>query len=160
MEIRPVGEGDADALWALLEPVIRAGETYALPRDMRRADALRVWLAPGHSPYLALQDGTPVGTYWLRPNQPGGGAHVVNCAYVTAQDAQGKGVARAMLDHSIREARLRGFAAMLFNFVIASNERAVRLWEANGFSVVGRLPGAFRHPREGPVDVLLMHRPL
>ena len=30
----------------------------------------------------------------LRANQAGGGAHVANCGYVTADDARGRGVAR------------------------------------------------------------------
>jgi len=37
---------------------------------------------------------------------------------------------------------------------------AVRLWERLGFSVVGRLPGAFRHQRLGFVDALVMFKQL
>ena len=32
--IRPATRADDDAIWAMLEPVIRGGDTYALPRDM------------------------------------------------------------------------------------------------------------------------------
>jgi ribosomal protein S18 acetylase RimI-like enzyme len=49
---------------------------------------------------------------------------------------------------------------MQFNFVVSTNERAVRLWESCGFSVVGRLPGAFAHPALGFVDALVMFRTL
>jgi ribosomal protein S18 acetylase RimI-like enzyme len=65
-----------------------------------------------------------------------------------------------MCAHSLQVARQRGYAAMQFNFVVASNEGAVRLWQQHGFAIVGRVPGAFRHRTLGPVDVLIMHRSL
>ena len=109
---------------------------------------------------MAEDGGRIVGTYYLRANNRGGGAHVANCGYMTAPDGSGRGVARAMCAHSLDEARRRGFTAMQFNFVIASNERAVRLWQACGFAIVGTLPGVFMHPRLGPVDAYVMHRAL
>ena len=164
MNVRPATPEDDDAIWRILEPTFRAGETYPIPRDVSRADALAYWRTPGHTVFVAQDNedagGAIVGTYYLRANTRGGGAHVANCGYMVAQDAQGRGVARAMCAHSLEQARERGFAAVQFNFVIASNERAVRLWQACGFAVVGRLPGAFRHPRLGPVDALVMFRAL
>jgi ribosomal protein S18 acetylase RimI-like enzyme len=90
----------------------------------------------------------------------GGGSHVANCGYVSAIWAPGRGVARAMCAHSLEYAKRAGFRAMQFNFVLSSNERAVRLWQSFGFAIVGRLPGAFLHPHLGYVDALVMHRPL
>ena len=104
--------------------------------------------------------GTVVGTYYLRANNRGGGAHVANCGYVVAPEAFGRGVAQAMCSHSLGEARSRGFNSMQFNFVIASNERAVRLWQRMGFAIAGRLPEAFQHPRLGLVDAYVMLRNL
>jgi mono/diheme cytochrome c family protein/GNAT superfamily N-acetyltransferase len=158
LTIRPAKLADDGALWTMLEPVIRAGETYALPRDMTREAALAFWRGPDRATFLALDDAGPVGTYYLKANQQGGGAHVVNCGYVTAARARGQGVASRLRDHSFDEARARGFRAMQFNFVIATNEGAIRLWERSGFAVVGRLPGAFDHPAHGLVDALVMHR--
>ncbi|GGK36888.1 GNAT family N-acetyltransferase [Salinarimonas ramus] len=161
MHVRPARAEDADALWRVLEPMIRAGETYTLDRDMSRADALAYWRAPAHAVFVAQDDGGAVlGTYYLRANQRGGGAHVANCGYVTAPEATGRGVARAMAAHSLEEARARGFRAMQFNFVVSTNTRAVRLWESFGFETVGRLPGAFAHPSLGEVDALVMYRRL
>jgi ribosomal protein S18 acetylase RimI-like enzyme len=160
MLIRPATAADADSLWAILEPVIGAGETYALPRDMRRADALAYWTGPDREAFVAEETGCILGTYYLRANQAGGGGHVANCGYVTAPGAEGRGVARAMARDSLVRARAHGYAAMQFNFVVAANERAVRLWESLGFATVGRLPGAFRHPRLGEVDALVMYRTL
>jgi len=158
--VRAATASDGEAIWKILEPTIRAGETYTLPRDMTREPALAWWFAPAHEVFLAEEDGAAVGTYFLRANQQGGGAHVANCGYITAPAATGRGVARAMCAHSLERARARGFRAMQFNFVVSNNERAVRLWQSFGFEIVGRLPGAFQHPTAGFVDALVMYRSL
>jgi ribosomal protein S18 acetylase RimI-like enzyme len=160
MEIRAATASDGDAIWKILEPVIRSGDTYTLPADMTREEALAYWNSPGHAVFVAEEHGEILGTYYLRANQKGGGAHVANCGYMTAPWAVGRGVARAMCQHSLRVAKERGFLAMQFNFVVSSNERAVRLWESFGFEIVGRLPLAFVHPKLGPVDALVMFRQL
>lgn len=140
--------------------MIRRGETYTLPRDMEKQEALEFWFAPGNETFVSEEDGQILGTYFIRANQSGGGAHVANCGYVTAAGAEGRGIARAMCLHSLERAKERGFRAMQFNFVVSTNERAVRLWANLGFAVVGRLPGAFQHPNLGFVDALVMYRTL
>lgn len=160
MQIRPATPADSEALWAILEPVIRAGKTYTFDRDMGREAALAYWLGAEKTTFVLEQAGEVLGTYYLRANQAGGGAHVCNCGYMVAQGAAGQGVARAMAAHSFDAARAAGFRAMQFNFVIASNTRAVALWHALGFETVGRLPGAFAHPAQGEVDALVMFRRL
>jgi ribosomal protein S18 acetylase RimI-like enzyme len=155
--IRPATAADDDEIWSALAPVISAGEVYALPRTMTRDAALAYWHAPSHDVFVA-DDGGIVGTYFVQPNQLGGGGHVANAAYLTAPHAGGRGVARAMCAHSLDHARARGFRAMQFNFVVATNEAAVHLWQAMGFAIVGRVPGAFAHPSLGDVDALIMHR--
>lgn len=158
LTIRPARPSDNDAIWAILEPTFRAGETYPIPRDVSRDHALAYWHTLGHAVFVAEQDGTIVGTYYLRANNKSGGAHVANCGYVVAPETRGRGVARAMCAHSLEEARSRGFTAMQFNFVIASNERAVKLWQSCGFAIVGTLPGAFVHPTRGAVDAYVMYK--
>jgi ribosomal protein S18 acetylase RimI-like enzyme len=158
--IRAATERDREGIWLVLEPVIRAGETYTLERGMGPEAALAFWFAEGHEVFVAEEGGVLAGTYFLRANQHGGGAHVANCGYVTARAWEGRGVASAMCAHSLERAKERGFRAMQFNFVVSTNERAVRLWERFGFRVVGRLPGAFLHPGIGYVDALVMWREL
>jgi ribosomal protein S18 acetylase RimI-like enzyme len=160
MLIRPATSDDDAALWAVLEPVIRAGETFALPRNMMRDAALAFWAAPGGDVFVAEDAGSVVGSYFVRPNQRGGGAHVANAGYVTEVTRTGRGIARAMCAHSLEHARARGFRAMQYNIVVSTNERAVRLWQAMGFAIVGRLPGAFAHPTHGDVDAFVMFRAL
>jgi ribosomal protein S18 acetylase RimI-like enzyme len=120
----------------------------------------RTWSSPGHEVFVLEEGGEILGTYYLRANQKGGGAHVANGGYMTAPWASGRGVARAMCQHSLEHAKARGFRAMQFNFVVSSNERAVRLWLSMGFEIVGRLPGAFLHTTLGAVDALVMYRRL
>jgi ribosomal protein S18 acetylase RimI-like enzyme len=160
--IRPAGPADAEGIWAVLEPVIRGGEHYALPRDMTREAALAYWGSPGHDVFVAEggAGGRVLGISYVRANQQGGGAHVANAGYATSTADRGRGVARAMCAHSLDHARRRGFRAMQFNFVVASNERAVRLWQAMGFEIVGRIPAGFAHPSLGDVDALIMYRAL
>ncbi|HVW87343.1 MAG TPA: N-acetyltransferase [Bryobacteraceae bacterium] len=158
INVRPATQSDFAALWSILEPVIRSGETYALPRSFAREQALQWWFSPGHEVFAAERGGQVLGTYFLRANQQGGGAHVANCAYMTAPPASGQGVGSAMCAHSLNRAAARGFRAMQFNFVVSSNERAIRLWRRFGFEIAGRLPCAFEHPSFGFVDALVMYR--
>ena len=160
MLIRVTRKEDRDAIWQVLEPTIRAGDTYPLPRDMNKAEAIAYWTGPDRETFVAEKDGRVMGTYYLRANQRGGGAHVANCGYVTADDARGRGVARSMCEHSLQHARERGFRAMQFNIVISTNERAIRLWESLAFQIVGRLPLVFLHPNLGYIDAFVMFRTL
>jgi ribosomal protein S18 acetylase RimI-like enzyme len=160
LQIRRATADDGAAISRIIGPTLRAGETYALPQDLSNEAALDHWLGAGRETFVAEADGEILGTYYIRPNQLGRGAHVANCGYMTASEAVGRGIARAMCRHSLDHARARGFRAMQFNFVVSTNVRAVRLWESMGFEIVGRLPGAFDHPNLGYVDALVMYRQL
>lgn len=158
--IRPAIPSDDDAIWQVVEPVLRAGETYPLPRDISREDSFAYWHAADHEVFVVEDGAQIVGSYYLRANNRGGGGHVANSGYVVASGASGLGIGRMMCMHSLNRARERGFTAMQFNFVISSNEWAVRLWKSCGFAIVGTLPGAFAHPTHGLVDVHVMYRKL
>jgi len=160
MLIRPAAAGDNDAIWAIMQPIIRDGETYTLPRDMNKTTGLAYWQSAEHEVFVAEGNGKIVGTYFLRANQKGGGGHVANCGYMTAVSATGRGVARAMCEHSLGRARGRRFRAMQFNFVVSTNQRAVQLWQRFEFQIVGCLPKAFLHPTRGYVDAYIMYREL
>ena len=160
MQIRPATEADHAAILAIVAPVLRAGETYAVDRDLSDEQVLAYWFAPSHEVFVAEEEGVILGTYYLMANRGGGGAHVANCGYMTAHAAQGKGVARAMCQHSLARAAERGFRAMQFNHVVSTNARAVALWQSLGFEIVGTLPDAFAHPTLGLVDSYVMFRAL
>jgi ribosomal protein S18 acetylase RimI-like enzyme len=160
MRIRKAEAQDAQGIAEIILPVIREGATYALDRNMSQSDALMYWTGPDKEAFVAEEDGAILGTYYIRPNQAGGGKHVCNCGYMTRAYATGRGIARTMCENSLRYAVSRGYRAMQFNFVISTNERAVRLWRSLGFGVVGRIPAAFLHPVHGYVDALVMHKTL
>lgn len=161
MLIRPaVRPHDDDALWRILEPVLRTGETYAMDPAMDRETALRTWTKAPCKAFVAVEDSAVVGTYYLKPNHGGGGAHVANAGFMTAPWAGGRGIARTMGEHALAQARALGFLAMQFNCVVATNTHAIALWESLGFRTLARLPGAFRHPAAGLVDALVMFRTL
>lgn len=164
ISIRPYTVTDANQVWKILEPTIRAGETYTLPRDFTREQALQYWYSPNHEVFVAEEAGESgneiLGSYYLRPNQQGGGSHVANCGYMTAPNATGRGIAGAMCAHSLDHARKKGFRAMQFNIVISTNQPAIHLWQKFGFETVGILPEAFHHPKHGYVDALVMYRQL
>lgn len=159
--IRCAEAADWPAIWSILAPVFAAGDTYAYPRHIEAAEARRCWMdKPAASFVGCAADGAVVATYYLAANQPGQGAHVANCGYAVAESARGRGWAGALCRHSQAEALARGFRAMQYNFVAATNTGAIRVWQREGFAVVGRLPGAFCHPRLGDVDALVMYKRL
>lgn len=160
MQIREAIPADHAGIWEMLMPVFRAGDSYAIDPDITRDEALDYWFGGERRVYVADDAGALIGTYYIVPNQKGGGRHVCNCGYVTAAAAQGRGVARAMLTHSLALAPRLGFTAMQYNFVLETNHRAIATWEKAGFEVVGRLPGAFAHPGQGAIDALVMYRHL
>jgi ribosomal protein S18 acetylase RimI-like enzyme len=160
MQIRQASALDSEAIWSIFHPVVAGGDTYAFDPETSREDALAYWLHPANGCYVAEFDGEIVGTYILKANQPALGSHVANAAFMVAPHARGRGVGRQMGEHALNEARRRGFRAMQFNFVVSTNESAIKLWQQLGFKIVGRLPGAFRHADKGFVDALVMFRSL
>jgi L-amino acid N-acyltransferase YncA len=160
LTIRPATETDHGIIWKIFHEVVATGDTYAFDPKISRDDALTYWFGADTHTYVAEKDREIVGTYTLRPNQAGGGAHVANAAFLVAANARGQGIGRAMGEHSLSEARRLGFRAMQFNFVVSTNESAMRLWQQLKFKIVGTLPGAFRHPTKGYVDVYVMFRSL
>ncbi len=160
MEIRLATGADFDGIWPIFQQITSAGTTYAYARDTDKAGAQKIWMDAPRETWVAVDGGVIVGTYYIKANQAGGGAHVCNCGYMVASDAQGRGIARAMCEHSQVRAVELGFLAMQFNFVLATNVGAIALWTKLGFEVVGRLPRAFDHPSEGFVDAVVMFKGL
>jgi ribosomal protein S18 acetylase RimI-like enzyme len=160
-QVRQFQENDWPAIWSFLQPTFAAGDTYTFAPDSTESEIHRAWIEVPSATFVACDEGGHiVGTYFIKPNQPGLGYHVCNCGYVVDPQVQGKGIAALMCEHSQKEAVAMGFKAMQFNFVVSTNERAVRLWQRLGFSVVGRLPKAFRHQSLGYVDALVMFKDL
>lgn len=160
MTLRPATESDWPAVWALFRAVCAAGDAFAYDADTPEGVARKLWFDPPAVAFVAEEEGVFLGTYYLRPNQPGRGSHVANGGYMVAEAARGRGLAEAMCRHSVATAAALGYRAMQFNYVVSTNAAAVRAWVRCGFETVATLPGAFRHPTLGLVDVLVMWRDL
>jgi L-amino acid N-acyltransferase YncA len=160
IKIRLATESDRDAIWKIFQEVIAAGETYPIDSNVSRDEALRYWFKHNAHVFVAESGARIVGSYTLHQNQAAGGAHVANAGFIVGKEARGGGIGRAMGEHCLSEARRLGFRAMQFNFVVSTNESAVKLWQELGMKIVGILPGAFRHPTRGYVDVYVMYQEL
>ena len=161
IHIREYKPTDWPALLPMLRDTFATGDTYTFPPDSSDAEIQKAWIEVPSATLVACGEGGELlGTYFIKPNQPGLGSHVCNCGYIVSRAAQGRGVASLMCEDSQERALKMGFRAMQFNLVVSTNERAVRLWERLGFTFVGRLPGAFQHQELGFVDAFVMYKHL
>lgn len=160
LHIRAATRQDDDAIWAILEPVFRAGETYPIAPDVPREDALAYWFGARKVVYVCEDDKSVLGTYYLGPNSTGPADHVANCGYATHINSRGRGVATQMANHSYDAAKTAGYHAMQYNLVVATNEGAFRLWKKLGMTHIGTISGAFRHKTAGLVDAHILYRVL
>lgn len=158
--VRPARKTDFEAMWEIFNAVVETGDSYVFEPDTPREEAFEYWFGPDISSYIAEDRGWILGMYKLVANQRGRGSHVANASFMVAPGQQGRGIGRLMGNHCLREAKKAGFRSMQFNFVVSTNAPAVELWKKLGFSIVGTLPGAFRHRTLGFVDAYVMFRDL
>jgi ribosomal protein S18 acetylase RimI-like enzyme len=160
IEFRLASADDKPEVWRIIKSVIAGGDTYVFEPWSPEDEMLAYWFSPEKHTFVAILDGSIVGTFWLKANQPGLGSHVANAAYMVSPEAKGRGIGRKMAEFSLVEARKLGFTAMQFNFVVKSNTIAVRLWESLGFRTIGEIPNAFRHASLGLTNAYIMYREL
>ncbi len=158
LNIRDAREEDFDGIWPFFHEIAAAGDTYGYRRDTSKEEAFHLWMEYPRQTYVVEEDGKILGSYYIKTNHEGPGSHVCNCGYMVSSAARGRGLATSMCEHSQQQALKLGYKAMQFNFVAASNEGAVRLWNKLGFDIVGTLPSAFDHPTHGLVDALVMYK--
>ncbi len=160
LHIRKSVATDAGQIWAILAPIIEAGDALVYSPASTQAEMLDYWLAENKHTYTAILEEQVVGTFFIQDNQPGLGAHVANAGYATAPDFYGRGIARQMCQFSLAEARRLGYLAMQFNIVVKTNVRAVALWQQMGFEIIGEIPAAFQHQKLGLVNAYVMYQQL
>ncbi|MCC9144933.1 MULTISPECIES: GNAT family N-acetyltransferase [unclassified Arthrobacter] len=161
LAIREARAADWPAIWSLMEPIVRAGETYCWDTGTTGEQARQLWLEPAPTVvFVAEKDGVVAGTAQLHPNRSGNGSHVANASFMTAPQFSGQGIARALAEHVLDEAARRGYRSMQFNAVVETNTRAVGLWQSLGFGILATVPEAFRHPTEGFTGLHIMYRTL
>ena len=160
LQIREAVPADFERIWPIFHAVVYEARTYAYSPDLKAEEAKRLWFAQPGVVFVACEDDRIVGTYRLGPNFPTLGDHIANAGYMVDVGYRCRGVASALCEHSLRQAAAAGFSAMQVNYVVSSNDAAIRLWQRFGFVTVGTIPKAFRHAEVGSVDVLVMYRAL
>ncbi|MCH6232403.1 GNAT family N-acetyltransferase [Cognataquiflexum rubidum] len=151
---------DLNALWEIIRPIIRKGGTYVFSLDSSEKEMMAFWMGKDKSTFVAEMDGKIVGTFYLKPNQPGLGNHVCNAGFMVDEKESGKSIGRQMGLFALAEAKKEGFLAMQFNFVVSTNQAAVKLWQSLGFDIIGEIPEAYRHPEKELVGAYVMYRRL
>ena len=158
MTIREATINDHDGIWEIFEQVIKPGDTYAFDPNSKRGDLPKLWFALGMKVYVAEENGKILGTYFIKPNQAGLGAHIANCGYMVHPEARGRGLGKQLFDHSWLVAKELDYKGMQFNFVVSTNRVAVKLWKKLGFKIIGTTPKGFNHQQLGYVDAYIMFR--
>jgi L-amino acid N-acyltransferase YncA len=159
-KIRKANWSDRMLIWDIFHQVIQSGDTYTHPPDTSFSTFKKYWFARGQKCFVLLEDGLLLGSYILKNNQPGLGAHIANASYMVNPAHQGKGIGKKLCTHSIGEAKKSGYLGIQFNIVVSTNKGAIHLWKKMGFQIIGTTPGGFKHQREGYVDTYIMFRKL
>ena len=140
-EIRVATPGDHDELFSAFAQIVASGDGFPQASPISRAEFDEYWIAHSSSVCVARIDGRLVGGYYVKPNFVGRAAHIANAGYFVLPADRGLGLGRALVEHSLGEARRAGFDAMQFNLVFASNP-ARALYRELGFAEIGRIPNA------------------
>ena len=159
-EIRKTTGNDFDQIWEIIKQVIATGDTYVFAPDSGKEKMLAYWCGDDKHTYVVTIDEKIIGTFFIKDNFPDLGSHVANASFMTLPSMSGQGIGTAMGEYSLNEARQLGYKAMQFNLVVKSNTRAVRLWEKLGFEIVGEVPDAFNHQKNGLINAYIMWRRL
>ncbi|KAB2845856.1 MAG: GNAT family N-acetyltransferase [Melioribacteraceae bacterium] len=160
MQFRKAYKSDFENIFPMLKEVFDKGDTYVFPENLSRKEIYEIWMIKNQHVYVAVDEGKILGTYYLKPNQPGRGSHVCNAGYIVSSEARGKGLGKAMCRHSIEEAKKLGYGAMQFNIVVSTNKGAIKVWKKCGFKIVATLQKVFNHKEFGLVDAFVMFREL
>ncbi|WP_262057099.1 GNAT family N-acetyltransferase [Streptomyces sp. STR69] len=160
MLIREAAADDWPRIWPFWHRIVAAGDTYTWARDTSEEAARALWTSPPKRVYVAEdENGTIVGSAFVTPNYGGPAARIANAGFMVDPDHGGRGIGRALAEHILTAARDQGFRGMVFNAVVETNP-AVKLWLSLGFTILGTVPDAFDHPRDGRVGLHIMYRSL
>lgn len=104
--------------------------------------------------------GEVLGAFYLKPNFPGWCSHICNAGFIVQPAMRGQGIGRWMAETMLAIAPTKGYTAVMFNLVFASNEPSLNLWRSLGFSILGRVPQVARLPDGASVDAMMLYRTL
>src|SRR5665213_221215 len=151
--VRAMTAGDRSALLELYAEVLQDGGAAPLEGLAVEAAFERGWLTD-RDVFVVSVRGETVATFFVRANFPAFAGHIAQSGYIVARRARRQGLGGRMLQESVARAEALGFTAMMFNLVFESNPSR-RLYESEGFEIVGRVPKA-----RGDEDGLIYWRAL
>lgn len=162
MFIREASPNDWGSIWPFFHSIVKAGETFAYDPNMSKEDGRATWMVrfPGHVAVAVSDDMKIMGTANMYANRSGPGAHVSSASFMVDPKYQGQGVGRALCQYTLGWCREQGFRSVQFNAVVDKNVAAVELYKSLGFEVIGTVPEAFLHPKDGFVGLHVMYRRL
>src|SRR5436190_24304397 len=119
MLIRLATEHDWPLIWPFFSAIVTAGETYAYPDPCSFDEGRSLWMEPPPGRTVVAVEGEAVlGSAKMGPNRPGRGAHVATASFMVDPGRQGRGVGRALAEHTVAWARDAGYRSMQFNAVV------------------------------------------
>ena len=160
LRIREATADDWPAIYPIFAAITNDGRTYAYPENATSEEARELWMGQGRVVLAVDDEGNVLGTATMGPNRPGRGSHIATGSFMVAPQAQGHGVGRMLGEHLVDWSRQTGFRGIQFNAVVETNTPAVHLWQSLGFTIIGTVPGAFRHPERGYVGLHVMFKQL
>jgi L-amino acid N-acyltransferase YncA len=161
MSFRQITRSDFPKIKHILETIVQSEEALNLYGDASEKEWEDYLFGDASYEVWALEEeGKILGAYHQRPNQKGLGSHIANGGYIVDPAARGRGVGRRLGEHSIARAKEQGYHGIQFNFVISTNEIAVKLWKSLGFEIIGTVPGGYHCKQQEYMDAYIMFRSL
>jgi len=157
VEIGPLRADHVEALFVMFVDAVARGDGYPQTPPLTREVFEQTWIRPVTVTVGAVVADRLVGAYYLKPNQPGLGAHIANAGYLVERSSRGGGIGRMLVADSVGRAPVAGFDAVQFNFVFESNP-ARPMYAELGFREIGRVPAAIPDPRGGRQDAVIYWR--
>lgn len=158
---------EAETVRAMLNQLVADGLSYPQSEPLT-VDAFAAYWLKGEAFVVrqlnaasALPSGDDiVGAFYLKPNFPGRCGHIANAGFIVTPKLQGQGLGRWMGETMLQLARDRGYRAVMYNLVFATNVASLRLWESLGFREIGRIPDGVCLPDGRYVEAVMLHRSL
>lgn len=152
-------EQDIEGLKTIWNGIVATGQSFP-QEELLDSDSAKEFFSMQSFVGVARCNSRIVGFYILHPNNVGRCAHIANASYAVRPDSRGKGIGRALVEHSLITAKDLGFRIMQFNAVLATNTVAAGLYESLGFKKLGTIEEGFRLDDGSYVDITPMYKNL
>jgi L-amino acid N-acyltransferase YncA len=154
--IRKYIPSDVETMREIWNGIIVEGNAFPQEELLTKEEA-ETFFAEQSYTGVAVEGDHVLGLYILHPNNVGRCGHIANASYAVRPGERGRYVGESLVLDSIRIAASLSFHILQFNAVVASNDRAIKLYQKLGFEPLGRILGGFRLPGDVYQDILLYY---